>query len=179
MPYPSTKHGMLSFFSIETWILSPSSSRDGDLKIHLAAEYMLDNLFQERLLADDLLLLYDDLLLVETSSITPPFNMTGTLQDILKAGYRPMLAHPERYRYMNENDYDRLHQMGVYFQLNISSMVGFYGETARNKAKMLLEKGYYHLAGSDCHRYAALVKQHSVKELTSSDMKLLGRLIYE
>jgi len=152
------------------------SSYDGDVIIHLAAEYMLDNLFQERLQSGDLLL-NGDMLLVEASAITPPYNMTGMLQDILKAGYRPVLAHPERYRYMDEKQYETLHNMGVYFQMNLPSIIGFYGDTACSKTRWLLEKGMYQKVGSDCHRYNLLRQQYSAPKASSKALKLLEKLI--
>lgn len=138
----------------------------GPIKIHLAAEYMLDTLFEERFNAGDLLTMEDNTLLVETSTWNPPADMTGTLRKIQKAGYRPLLAHPERYRYMTEQGYERLHKMGIHFQLNLGSLVGYYGETAMRKAHELLEKGWYSEIGSDCHRLATIKEQYNREVLT-------------
>ena len=124
----------------------------GPLKLHLAAEYMMDNLFRERLLARDLLLHGDNKVLVETSTWAPPVDFWETLGDIFDYGYQPILAHPERYRYMQEADYDRLHDMGVTLQLNIPSILGHYGPGSINRAQILLDKGWYSMVGSDCHR---------------------------
>lgn len=138
----------------------------GPIKLHLAAEYMLDTLFEERFKAGDLLTMEDNTLLVETSTWNPPADMTGTLRKIQKAGYRPLLAHPERYRYMTEQGYERLHKMGIHFQLNLGSLVGYYGETAMRKAHELLEKGWYSEIGSDCHRLATIKEQYNREVLT-------------
>lgn len=138
----------------------------GPIKLHLAAEYMLDTLFEERFNAGDLLTMEDNTLLVETSTWNPPADMTGTLRKIQKAGYRPLLAHPERYRYMTEQGYERLHKMGIHFQLNLGSLVGYYGETAMRKAQELLEKGWYSEIGSDCHRLATIKEQYNREVLT-------------
>jgi tyrosine-protein phosphatase YwqE len=92
--------------------------------------------------------------------------MTGTLRRIQKAGYRPLLAHPERYRYLTEPGYERLHKMGVHFQMNLGSLVGYYGETAMGKAHDLLEKGWYSEVGSDCHRLATIQEQYTREVLT-------------
>ena len=138
----------------------------GPIELHLAAEYMLDTLFEERFNAGDLLTMEDDTLLVETSTWNPPADMTGTLRKIQKAGYRPLLAHPERYRYMTDPGYERLHKMGIHFQLNLGSLVGYYGETAMRKAHELLEKGWYSEIGSDCHRLATIKEQYNREVLT-------------
>jgi tyrosine-protein phosphatase YwqE len=138
----------------------------GPIKLHLAAEYMLDTLFEERFKAGDLLTMEDNTILVETSTWNPPTDMTGTLRRIQKAGYRPLLAHPERYRYLTEPGYERLHKMGVHFQMNLGSLVGYYGETAMGKAHDLLEKGWYSEVGSDCHRLATIQEQYTREVLT-------------
>ena len=114
----------------------------GPIKLHLAAEYMLDTLFEERFTQGDLLTMEDNTVLVETSTWNPPPDMSGTLRRIQKAGYRPLLAHPERYRYLSEPSYERLRKLGIHFQLNLPSLVGFYGETAMHKAEWLLANGF-------------------------------------
>lgn len=138
----------------------------GPIKLNLAAEYMLDTLFEERFHAGDLLTMEDNTVLVETSTWNPPPDMTGTLRRIQKAGYRPLLAHPERYRYLNEAGYERLYKMGIHFQLNLGSLVGYYGETAMGKARNLLEKGWYSDVGSDCHRLSTIKEQYTREVLT-------------
>lgn len=125
----------------------------GPVRLHLAAEYMLDELFEERLACRDLLPLGEDgnRLLVETSYFTPPMSMDQLLLRIKKAGYFPVLAHPERYVYMDDTRYKQVKGEGVLFQLNIASLVGAYGPEARHKARYLLRNRYYNLAGSDLH----------------------------
>ena len=145
----------------------------GPVRLHLAAEYMLDTLFEERFAAGDLLTMENDMVLVETSTWNPPSDMTGTLRRIQKAGYCPLLAHPERYRYMNDAAYERLHKMGIHFQLNAGSLVGYYGETAMRKAHDLLAKGWYSDIGSDCHRLATIQEQYNRDVLTKD---LVSRL---
>ena len=146
----------------------------GPIKLHLAAEYMLDTLFEERFNAGDLLTMEDNTVLVETSTWNPPSDMTGTLRRIQKAGYRPLLAHPERYRYMNEAGYERLHKMGIHFQLNLGSLVGYYGETAMHKAHDLLAKGWYSDVGSDCHRLATIKEQYTRDVLSKETLQHLS-----
>ena len=125
----------------------------GPVKLHLAAEYMMDALFEERLHKSDLLPLGDkgNRLLVETSYFTPPMDMDALLNQVKQKGYYPVLAHPERYVYMDRGRYTVLKDMGVLFQLNLSSLGGAYGSQAKDKARWLLKHNYYNLAGSDLH----------------------------
>ena len=149
----------------------------GGLQLHLAAEYMIDTLFEERLSNRDLLEHGDEVVLVETSAIAPPINLWVVLDKMLKSGYRPLIAHPERYRYMDREDYRELHNMGCLLQLNLPSIVGFYGESARQRAQYLLDKGWYRMFGSDCHRMKAIQAQYTAKELKKDTIAKLSVLM--
>ena len=125
----------------------------GPIKLHLAAEYMMDALFEERLEQGDLLKLGDEgnQVLVETSYFTPPMDMDAILRRIKQKGIYPMLAHPERYVYMNKERYKELKNNGIRFQLNLSSVAGAYGSEAKDKARWILKQNFYNIAGSDLH----------------------------
>lgn len=125
----------------------------GPVRLHLAAEYMMDELLEERLANRDLLAHGEDgnRLLVETSYFTPPMQMDRLLHQIKSAGYFPVLAHPERYVYMDKRRYQELKADGILFQLNIASLVGAYGPEAQKKSRYLLRHHCYNLAGTDLH----------------------------
>lgn len=131
------------------------SAYHGSVKLNLAAEYMLDNGFEERLNNDDLLFMGASdyrMLLVETSYFNPPMGLYDIIARIRESGYKPLLAHPERYLYMNNSDYERLVTMGVLFQCNITSLTGAYGKEACRKFMTLLDRGWIHVLGTDVHR---------------------------
>ena len=125
----------------------------GPIKLHLAAEDMMDALFEERLEQGDLLTLghLGNHILVETSYFTPPMDMDAILRRIKQRGLFPVLAHPERYVYMNKERYNELKDNNIAFQMNLSSLAGSYGSEAKDKARWILKKDYYDLAGSDLH----------------------------
>ena len=129
---------------------------DGPLDLHLASENMMDPLFGERLEAGDLLPLPDARLLVETSYFNPPVDMDGILEDIKSSGFFPVLAHPERYMYMDRRRYRELKSKGIEFQLNITSLTGAYGPEVKARAEKLLKAGMYDYSGTDLHRLSSL-----------------------
>lgn len=151
---PNTTAGLRARFAELT------EAYKGGVQLHLAAENMLDRLFAERLAARDLLPIGPggDRLLVETSYFNPPMDLHGMLERIMSAGYRPILAHPERYAYMGERDYKDLAARGVKFQLNLPSLTGMYGREAQKKAQWLLRHSLYAVAGTDLHRPAVATK---------------------
>ena len=151
-----------------------SKGIDGDLpEVALAAEYMLDSSFTNHL-KDGLLTFEGNNVLLETSYMAPPIDMRGMIFDVMANGYSVVLAHPERYSYMDEEDYLSLAENNVVFQLNLMSLSGFYGAAPYKKALFLLERGF---AGSDCHNVAAYDKALHAIKLPAKYMKLLGSLI--
>ncbi len=130
----------------------------GNVELHLGAEYMLDNLFEKRLAAGDLLPVgrTGGHLLIETSCFTHPMDLHGALGRIQTRGYHPVLAHPERYAYMDRKEYRELYARGVKMQLNLGSPAGFYGPAVKRKADWLLKNGMYSCAGTDLHHRRSL-----------------------
>lgn len=151
---------------------------EGSIILHLAAENMLDNLFSERIESGDLLPIGSkgNHLLVETSYYQAPMDLYGTLKRIIEKGYQPILAHPERYIYMTDKDYDYLSGMKVKMQMNLMSLAGGYGKSAQEKAQTLLAKGYYSFFGSDLHRLAAFLSAINTKALKKETVTLLPRI---
>ena len=125
----------------------------GDVKLNLAAEHMMDGPFLMRLEENDVMPIGRDRdrLLVETSYYTPPMNMSEVIEKVKARGYEPILAHPERYQYMDKDDYRRWKQRGVLLQLNVPSIVGAYGPEVQHKAEWLLKEDMYDYCGTDTH----------------------------
>jgi len=149
---PNTTHKLKVIFE------ELKKSYKGNIQLFLGAENMIDNLLSSRLKNNDLLPIGEkhNHLLVETSYFNPPINLYGKLADIKNKGYFPVLAHPERYLYMNEEYYYKIKEMGVMFQLNLLSFIGFYGKDVKKKAEWLLKKDFYNLTGTDLHSLNAL-----------------------
>lgn len=125
-----------------------------------ASEYMLDEGFVHWLSQKKLLTLKDNLVLVEMSYYHPPLNLNDLLFEMQLQGYKPVLAHPERYVYYHQNltDLYALKKTGCLFQLNLLSLTEHYGEATQKTALNLLENGYYDFMGTDAHKTAHLAK---------------------
>lgn len=126
----------------------------GNIRLHLAAEYMLDNLFKERFAHRDLLPIGEEgnHLLIETSYFNSPVDLYTMLDKIKAVGYYPILAHPERYMYMQKPDYHELKERNIKLQLNFPSLYGQYGKEVQKKAHWLLQSDMYNYAGMDVHK---------------------------
>ena len=124
-----------------------------DIPIHAAAEYLMDDNFVKLFKNQELLTLKDNYVLVEISYINAPIHLYDILFDLQVAGYKPVLAHPERYTFYNNNfnEYQKLKKAGCLFQLNLLSVVGYYGENVAKTAQKLLSQGLIDFASSDTH----------------------------
>lgn len=118
-----------------------------------AAEYLMDDQFVRLFQSGELLTLKDNYVLVEMSYINAPIQLYSILFDLQVAGYIPVLAHPERYLFYHNNfrEYEKLKRAGCLFQLNLLSVVGYYGAEITKIAEQLLSKGMYTYVGSDVH----------------------------
>jgi len=147
------------------------------IKFDAAAEYMLDEEFCELLKARDLLTLKEDSLLVEMSFLQAPVNLYEMLFDIQLAGYKPIMAHPERYMFYHQDFelYQKLKDAGCRFQLNLLSLTGHYGKSVQKAAERLLKEGMIDFAGSDTHNMNHL---NTLKKIgTKKNLKLLAPIL--
>ncbi|MEO7923987.1 MAG: CpsB/CapC family capsule biosynthesis tyrosine phosphatase [Chitinophagaceae bacterium] len=125
-----------------------------EVEINAAAEYFLDDHVAELLKAGEPLLpLSGKMILVEFSLAYPSHSLKDILFELQMQGYQPVIAHPERYIYLEKNKdfYDELKDLGCLFQLNLLSLSGHYGRSVNELANYLVKKEYYDLVGSDLH----------------------------
>lgn len=125
-----------------------------NIPIEAAAEYYLDESLIERINKGERLLTFgNNYLLFETNFLTEPFQLKEFIFSVTTLGYKPVLAHPERYQYL-VNDFEKvvdLKNRGVLFQINIPSIIGAYSKPIQKLAVQLIEKGWVNFLGSDCH----------------------------
>jgi protein-tyrosine phosphatase len=146
------------------------------VEINAAAEYFLDDHVAELLKNNEpLLTISGKMVLTEFSLAFPSHSTKDILFEMQMQGYQPVIAHPERYIYLQQNKefYEELKDIGCLFQLNILSITGHYGKSVQELANHLIKKNYYDLLGSDLHHAGHLeaLKQSS---LTSQLSKLLA-----
>ncbi len=125
-----------------------------DIELDCAAENYLDEGFIEKLQnGEELLTFGDNYLLFETSFLNEPFNLKDAIFKMRSFGYKPVLAHPERYNYFygKFDELVALRELGVLFQPNLNSLVGYYSPAAKKVAERLVDLGLVDFLGSDAH----------------------------
>ena len=149
-----------------------------------AAEYLMDDQFVHLFQSGELLTLKDNYVLVEMSYINAPIQLYSILFDLQVAGYIPVLAHPERYLFYqnNFNEYAKLKKAGCLFQLNLLSIVGYYGTGIMKTADQLLQKGMYTYVGSDVHHnnhIAAFDLKVQIKDLAPLNEAIVNNQFFK
>jgi tyrosine-protein phosphatase YwqE len=132
-----------------------------EVKMRAAAEYYIDEHFVKLLETEPLLTIYKNEVLVECSMMYEPPMLTDVLFNMVTSGYRPVLAHPERYLFFHNNleRYTELKDRGCLMQLNTLAITGYYGKSIKSIAEELLARGMYDYLGTDMHheRHAAAI----------------------
>ena len=125
-----------------------------DIDYHAAAEYYMDEHFAGLLQKKEpLLTIGGNMVLVEFSMITAPFDLQEMLFEMQLQHYQPVIAHPERYAYLKHRKefFEELRHNGCLFQLNLLSLTGHYGHTVQELAEYLVKGDFYDFAGTDLH----------------------------
>ncbi|CAH0198493.1 Tyrosine-protein phosphatase YwqE [Pedobacter sp. Bi27] len=119
-------------------------------KLGAGAEYMIDQDFS---LQNELCPLDQKHLLIEMSYLNESPSISQTIFDIEIKGYKPILAHPERYTFYFRDitRLKRFKEKGCLLQLNLLSVLGYYGKDVKQLAEVLLKEKMYDLAGTDLH----------------------------
>jgi protein-tyrosine phosphatase len=143
-------------------------ARGYNVPFEAAAEYYLD----DNVLAlvgkkEPLLTFGDRYLLFETNMISEPLQLKEFIFAVSLQGYKPVLAHPERYQYMTLEKAEDLRNRGVLLQLNMLSLIGLYGPPVQRLAEKMIGKGWVDLLGTDCHNAEQTRLLRSVYRTTS------------
>lgn len=141
---------------VRRYTVLQQQAKDAGVEIELAGiggEYRIDSGFASRLENPRFLQVAGKYVLVEFSLHQQMMGSDEMIFDMQMRGYEIILAHPERYPYLNVQGarMEQLKNQGVYFQINILSLGGFYGDEAKRKAYEMLERGWVEFVGTDTH----------------------------
>lgn len=178
----STSHYMEEYYEVPNedrriWINALNEKlgeKQSNMQLYMGNEiYLTDNIIE--LLKDDKASTINgtNYILFEMPLNAKPLNLYDMIFEMLKNKLVPVLAHPERYSFIQKNPeiiYDLI-EKGVLMQSNFGSFIGQYGSKAEIIAKNLLIKDMVHFLGSDVH------KQNTVYENMPKILSELERLI--
>ncbi len=174
-----TPHVMVGVNKTSDLVLSTfaklQATYSGPIKLSLASEYMLDYNFMEQFQTGARMLTPNHIL-VETSYLSAPENMDELLYEVACEGVTPMIAHVERYHYMQQSKYHQLKDNGYGFQLNLLSLGDVYGSRVTKNALYVLEQGLYDVMGTDLHSLRSFKGRMAGIKLSSKHIDMLLKL---
>lgn len=143
-------------------------------EVNAAAEYYLDETFETKLDKGDILTLNGEFLLFEISFVNYPQNLPDIIKKMQDKGYKPVLAHPERYPYLYESleRYHSIKETGCYFQMNTISLTGYYGKSSQKIAEELVDHQMIDFIGSDMHHI-----KHAIALKKSLNLPYIKKLL--
>jgi len=167
----TTPHIMSDYFKNDHYtignglkmLMQEVNERKIEIEIEAASEYYIDEHFMKLIEKNELLWFGDKYVLVETNTINFNQYIRNAFFELGLTGYRPVLAHPERYTYM-WNNFDRYYEFrdqGILFQINLISLSGFYSQKVKEVAEKMIDENLVNFIGTDTHemRYIDGLKQ--------------------
>ena len=124
------------------------------ISIEAAAEYYFDETLEFRVKEKNFMTFGENYVLVEFAFHNAPMFEERLFFEMQMAGYKPVLAHFERYMYYlgstdKAADYK---EKGVCIQMNLNSLTGHYGQEVKKQAERLIDSSLIDFVGTDCHR---------------------------
>ena len=158
--YPNTKEIITEKLNSVKSILKEQNI---EIILEASAEYYLTAEFLTLLEDNELLPFMDHYILFETPCNLRPLFLEETIERIYQKGYIPVLAHPERYKYLRGDMrlYRALKAQGVLFQVNLKSLESK-SKYIKETALKLLQSGLVDFTGSDAHNLRDVSKIQKV-----------------
>ena len=179
----STSHYMEEYYEVENkereiWINAINEklqNQNSNVKIYLGNEiYLTENIIKLLEEGKAATINNTNYVLFEMPMNVKPMNLYDVLFEMLRYKLVPVLAHPERYAFVQKDPeliFD-LMEKGVLMQSNYGSIIGQYGSSAQNLVKKLLQKNMVHFLGSDVHKQGTVYKR--MPEILKELKNLIG-----
>ncbi len=148
--YPNTTQTITNALQVAQQIVTDNNI---NIKLRAAAEYYIDDYFMQLIDKEPLLTVQKNEVLVEFSMLYETPILGQVLFNLQTAGYKPIIAHPERYVFFHRDlgKYQELKDRGCLLQMNMLSIAGYYGQNIKMVAEQLMAKGLYDYCGTDAH----------------------------
>lgn len=165
-------------------ILKTLKKEFNDINLYLGNEVFINNNIEELLNNNEISTINGSkYLLIELPLHNKIKNATDIIYELRIKGIIPIIAHPERYEFVQKNpdSVDELIEEGAILQSNYGSIIGVYGEHAKKTMKKLLKKNVISVLATDIHfpnnkiylnmdtirkKLTKIISEEKLKELT-------------
>jgi tyrosine-protein phosphatase YwqE len=178
----ATPHVMIDYYRNDadsignalTTLKAALKEQNIEIEISAAAEHYFDETFEKRIEERKAFTMGDNYVLFELSFVTQPPNLIPIIQKMKDAGYKPILAHPERYAYMDIEQMKTIRSWGCDLQLNTIALSGYYGKRAKKIAEEMVDNQMVDFISSDMHH-----PRHAAAFESTLAMPYLKKLLFD
>ena len=139
-----------------------------NINLYLGNEVYISNNILKLIEQEEIMTLNNSkYILIEFSLYNESPDIKNILKELIQAGYIPVIAHPERYPYIDSKMklIRELKDMGVLFQGNYLSLFDKYGRKSKKNLQKMLKNGIISFIGSDIHRKCHLNEDRIYKTI--------------
>lgn len=147
------------------------------IDLHLANEVRITSDIIELIKNDEISLL-NNYIFLELPFSNKIHNLERQIYNLQLNNIKVIIVHPERYNYLTKDDYQKLADLDVYFQINYESIIGSYGTKSKKKVKYLLKNNLVSFIGTDIHHSEQLNQKKFIK-IKSKIIKIIGEEEFE
>jgi len=173
--YPNTAEDIINRLNT---LKSDSRILEINIELEAAAEYYLDNHFLNRIKNNKKILSFgkERYVLFETGFQSKPIILEETIFELNANNYKPILAHPERYEYLNPKSplVSKIRQLGLQFQVSLPSLKGYYGSKVKEKANQYIKTASVDFLATDIHRANQIEGLQKAMKIKLPKIKLLN-----
>ena len=142
--------------------------KDFNIEFYLGSEiYYYDSMIKD-LDNKELLTINDTKYILVEFSTRMETDIASIIYDLVVRGYKPIVAHIERYHYLELKDYDDIKKNGALIQVNSKS---FLNKAYKKQLKYLLKNKLIDFISSDCHNKTRDLDFTDSKKLISKKYK--------
>lgn len=147
------------------------------IDLHLANEVRITSDIIELIKNDEISLL-NNYIFLELPFSNKIHNLERQIYNLQLNNIKVIIVHPERYNYLTKDDYQKLADLDVYFQINYESIIGSYGTKSKKKVKYLLKNNLVSFIGTDIHHSEQLNQKKFIK-IKNKIIKIVGEEEFE
>ena len=174
-----TSHYMMPSYTVnenERELRKEKLQKETNLLLYLASEiYLSEDIVTKIREKEASTIANTNYLLLELPFHTKPLYLESAIYEIQEKGYRPILAHPERYEFIQKKPtlVEEFLQKGVLMQGNFGSYIGQYGKKAQILIQKLLQAKQIQFLGTDSHRPRGIY--HQIPQIIRKLEKTFGK----
>lgn len=164
--YPNHKDNI---YAGRDLVLAQIEKEKLNIQFEAAAEHFYDDHLMKLVKNKEVLTFSDNYCLIEFGFHHAPNYEDNLFFEMLAAGYKPILAHFERYNYFHGSIDKALEyrEKGVLIQVNANSLSGNYGGEVKKQAAKLIDANAIDFIASDAHRMQHL---HMMEQTSNSSL---------